>query len=81
MIWLTVQQPHAQLRAHGGGVAAHKGFALVRVEFARQAPAQDGFFERVMKRLGIGRRIVAAEDDEPGAIVDKHAQVGGLGLA
>ena len=45
-------------------MGAHKRFALVGIEFARQAPAQDGFLEGVVERLGVGRRIIRGEGDE-----------------
>ena len=72
-----MQEPDAQLSADDAGVGIDEGLALVGIELAGQTSAQDGFFESVMKGFGVGLAIIRGEGQQPGVIVDEHAQMGG----
>src|SRR5215470_14964649 len=54
VVRLAMQQPYPQLGANHVPVAVNKGLALIGVKFARQAAAQKGFLESVVKSLGVG---------------------------
>jgi hypothetical protein len=73
MIRFCVQQPHAQLGADQVAVSVDEGFALIGVELAGQAAAQNCFLEGVMKSLGIGLGVVSGKGNEPGVIIHQHA--------
>ena len=70
VIRFAVQQADAQLSADQMGVSIDEGFALISVEFARQAPTQDGFLQSMMQRLRVGLGVISGEGDEPGMVID-----------
>jgi len=80
MVGFCVEQAHPQLGADQVAVGVDEGFALVGVELARQATAQNGFLESVMKSLGIGLGVISGKRDEPGVVIDQDYSATGSGL-
>jgi hypothetical protein len=54
-----------------------EGFALVGVEFDRQASSQHGLHEAVEECGGVGVCVVAGKDNESTVVVNNEAEVGG----
>src|SRR5207249_6110899 len=75
VVGAAVQQADTQLGADQTGVRVDEGLALVGVEFAGQAPAQDRFLKRVMKGLGVGVTIIGGKRDQTRMVIDQDAQV------
>jgi hypothetical protein len=75
MVGLAMEQAHAQLSANQVAVSVNEGLAIVGVKLAGQSPTQDGFFECVMKRFGVGLGIIGREGNESGVIIDQDAEL------
>ena len=77
VVGLGVQEADAEVGANDFCVVVDEGFALVGVEFDRQAAPQHGLLEAVEESGGVGARVVASKDDEPTVVVNNEAEVGG----
>ena len=53
MVGLGVEQADAEVGADDAGVVADEGFALIGIEFVRQAAAQDSLLETVEEGDGV----------------------------
>jgi len=77
MVWLRVQEADAEVGANDFCVVVDEGFALVGVEFDRQAAPQHSLLEAVEESGGVGARVVAGKDNESTVVVNNEAEVGG----
>ena len=70
-----MDEPDAQIGADDLEMTIDERAPVVAVQFSGQPAAAQGFLEAIEQRLGVGGQPVVSEGNEPGVIIDDHAQM------
>jgi len=62
-------------------MVVNEGATAIGIKLLGQAAPLDGRLERIEQSVSIGARIVSGIGDQPGMVIEQHAEVSRMGLS